>query len=162
MDVVESVVGLTGAPGVFVVDIGGQRLFEPQARSVGQQPPPREAGHDLNPVEQTEAVVTEVPIDLEVELVCVRELFDDDEERDDGGDEDVGPDGLPGITTVVVEVVMIGGKFELEVAEGGGRDDTVGCTVTVAVDAKTPKTFFSADFATKSKLSYVQPMASHW
>lgn len=53
-------VGLTGAPGVFVVESGGHKLFEPQARSVGQQPPPKDAGHDLNPVEQTEAVVTTV------------------------------------------------------------------------------------------------------
>ena len=38
-------VGRTGAAAVAVLESGGQ-LGEPQARSVGQHPPPTLAGHD--------------------------------------------------------------------------------------------------------------------
>lgn len=148
VDSVVPEVGLNGAPGVFVVDMGGQRLFEPQARSVGQQPPPKDAGHDLKPVEQTVAVVTDVPIDVEEGgtgeeegRVDEEELLVVEEERDGGGVGEEGGDGLPGITTVVVDVLITGGTLELVVVEGG-REDTVGCTVTVAVDAKMPKALF--------------------
>lgn len=52
-------------------------------------------------------------------------------------DEDDG-DGRPGTNTVVVDVAIVGGKDELEVLGGGGREETVGCTVTVAVEASIP------------------------
>ncbi|KAL9625802.1 MAG: hypothetical protein Q9160_000122 [Pyrenula sp. 1 TL-2023] len=145
-------VGLTGAPGVFVVESGGHKLFEPQARSVGQQPPPKDAGHDLNPVEQTEAVVTVVDgaglglgrDELVEEGAELEERGgDDDEDGDEDEDDGDDGDGRPGTTTVVVDVVIIGGKGELEVLDGGGREETVGCTVTVAVEASIPCSFVS-------------------
>lgn len=44
----ELLVGRTGAAAVAVVVLvaTGSQVDEPQARSVGQQPPPRLAGHD--------------------------------------------------------------------------------------------------------------------
>ena len=52
-------VGRTGAPGWVPEDIdeerGGHRA-EPQARPVGQQPPPRDAGQERNPEEQVKEV----------------------------------------------------------------------------------------------------------
>lgn len=50
--VVVSSVGRTGGMTVCVVESGGQPAEDPQARSVGQHPPPREAGHERKPVEQ--------------------------------------------------------------------------------------------------------------
>lgn len=47
-----SEVGLPGAVKLPVLSISGQ-TSEPHARSVGQQPPPSDAGQDRKPVEQT-------------------------------------------------------------------------------------------------------------
>ena len=68
-DVVEPDVGRNGAPGVTVVERGGQRSLDPQARSVGQQPPPSVAGHDLKPAEHVVVLLTDVDIELEVDAV---------------------------------------------------------------------------------------------
>lgn len=57
--VADVLVGLAGALKLFVLLNSGQ-TSRPHARSVGQHPPPSDAGHDLNPGEHTSTFVVEV------------------------------------------------------------------------------------------------------
>lgn len=57
--VVVSVVGRTGGSAEPVVVVAGQ-LAEPHARSVGQHPPPWEAGQERYPAEQVRVLVAEL------------------------------------------------------------------------------------------------------
>jgi hypothetical protein len=59
-------VGRTGAATV-AVEVNSGQTSRPQARSVGQHPPPRDAGHDRNP--ELQANVLEGPAVLEVGMV---------------------------------------------------------------------------------------------
>jgi hypothetical protein len=69
--VVVRLVGRTGGSGVALEDVeSAGQLAEPQARSVGQQPPPRLAGHERKPVEhvrgrEAEAVMVTVLVTVE-------------------------------------------------------------------------------------------------
>ncbi|KAL9108789.1 MAG: hypothetical protein Q9227_006446 [Pyrenula ochraceoflavens] len=77
VDVEDPDVGRNGAPGVAVVERGGHRLPLPQARSVGQQPPPSVAGHDLKPLEHVEELDLDAGVDVEVEVTDVWVLDDE-------------------------------------------------------------------------------------
>ena len=131
--VVVSVVGRTGAFGVFVDESAGQTAPDPHALSVGQHPPPSEAGHDLKLGEHFSTLLgmmTAVEVVVTVELVgtMIEELVDS------GGG--IGKivlvdvtvvgetDGTVGVITVVnVTVVVEALKF----------DEGVGVTKAVAV-----------------------------
>lgn len=131
--VVVSVVGRTGAFGVFVDESAGQTAPSPHALSVGQHPPPSEAGHDLKLEEHVSTllgIMTAVEVMATVELVgtMIEELVDFG-----GGTGTIvlvdvtvigEADGTVGVMTVVnVTVVVEALKF----------DEGVGVTKTVAV-----------------------------
>ena len=114
-----------------VDDIGGQ-LTLPQARSVGQQPPPREDAQDRNPEEHVKisgivdvVEVTTVVVVVETELVNGGGALVMEEKLGSNGAEDVG------VTITVAVVVGV---------EGVGVDVTVGVTKTVAVEFITQPT----------------------
>jgi len=92
--VVVRLVGRTGGTGAAEVVEAGQ-LAEPQLRSVGQQPPPREAGQERKPELQVSAfgVLVTVTVRVTVEI--------------SGGrvDVDVCED-----VEIVVEVEVVGGE----------------------------------------------------
>jgi hypothetical protein len=97
-------VGRTGAPTVAVEDNSGQ-TSRPQARLVGQQPPPRDAGQERKPEEHTKVLGT-----LDVLVIGVIEEVTIE---DDGG----------GVVTGVVDI------RDDDRVEGGE-----GVTTTVAVE----------------------------
>lgn len=105
----ESVVGLPGAVKLFVLLSSGQ-TSRPQARSVGQQPPPRDAGHDLKPDEQASVFGG-------VELLDGAAVVDGRELELDGG----------GGATVVLAALLDELALGLEVDVG------LGVTITTAV-----------------------------
>jgi hypothetical protein len=121
--VVVSVVGRTGAFGVSVEDKAGQTAPEPHALSVGQHPPPSEAGHDLKLGEHVNTLLTMTEV-VEVVVVDVVGIFElvwttIEELVDSGG----------GIGTIVlVEVTVVGD------ADGTAGVMTV-VRVTVVVEA---------------------------
>jgi len=120
-------VGRAGALKLPVLLVSGH-TSRPHARSVGQQPPPREAGQDLNPEEQTKVLgMVEV---LEGGFVGVGDGEDVVEglalELDEGG-------GGGGTTVVSVMVDGGGGRLdELELEEE--VDVGVGVRMTTAVE----------------------------
>jgi hypothetical protein len=152
--VVVSVVGRTGAFGVFVDESAGQTAPDPHALSVGQHPPPSEAGHDLKLGEHVSTLLgkmtaVEVVVTFELVGTMIGELVDSG----------VGigmiilvdvtvfgeADGSVGVTTVVNVIVVV---EALKVDEGVGvitvvnvivvvealkADEGVGVTKTVAV-----------------------------
>jgi hypothetical protein len=107
--VVVKLVGRTGGSGVPLdckdVDKAGQ-LADPHARSVGQQPPPRLAGHDRKPVEHVRESVAEDVIVLVIVMVETSGGGGVTLEMDvDVGDVDdlelvVGEEGCDGVTVV--------------------------------------------------------------
>jgi hypothetical protein len=132
--VVVYVVGRTGALGVSVEGRAGQ-YGDPQARSVGQQPPPDEAGHDLKPEVQVSTLLLGV---LEVGVTIIEVLVVLVETNgtlvDTGGGTGTivlvevtvvgGADGSVGVMTVVIVKVVV---------EALKADEGVGATKTVVV-----------------------------
>lgn len=115
--VVVRLVGRTGGAGVaeLLVDEGGQ-FAEPHSRSVGQQPPPREAGHERYPVEHVRLLrADEVTVTVRVTV------------KISGGSVDALGDGLEVEVDVWVVVVEA-----LEGLEAAGA--TVVNEVTVVVE----------------------------
>lgn len=115
--IVVSVVGRTGGAAVAEEEelvVEGGQLIEPHDRSVGQQPPPKEAGQDWYPDEQVRTSGVDVTVTV---LVTV----------------DTSGDRVDGLCAAVVEVVVV-----VEV-EGEGVLDTDGVIVvydvTVVVEA---------------------------
>ena len=111
--VVVGVLGRTGTTILAVEDNGGQ-VSEPHARSVGQQPPPKEEAQDRKPEEQVktfgvvdvvDVVVVVVVVVLEVEGVTVEVVIT------------VIVVELGGITTVMVVVAVVGVNEEVEVGD---------------------------------------------
>lgn len=119
-------VGRTGAATVAVEDCSGQ-TSRPQARSVGQHPPPRDAGQERNPEEHV-SVLGGVAVLVMVVIVAVVLC------EGDG----VGvADAVGGAaTTVAVDAeeatTVVGDK--LCVAEDGRLEREEGLTTTVSVE----------------------------
>ena len=135
---VVSEVGRTGATAerealeVLVVEAG--QNMDPQARSVGQQPPPSVAGQDWKPGEQVEEVMVMTAVAVvgggaEDEVGVGDKFGVDDEDAEDDVDEiedvDVGVGDVelklvvevnvnvePGTTTTVVDVRVEMGKVD--------------------------------------------------
>lgn len=98
-------VGLAGGKNVPVELISGQKSL-PQALSVGQQPPPSDAGHDLKPDEQLKPFGLDVlggGVIVELELVVI----------------------VVGRTGVIDALVEVGG-----IVDDKEDDDRVGVTTT--------------------------------
>jgi hypothetical protein len=125
-----SEVGRTGAPTAAVEDNSGQ-MSRPQARSVGQQPPPRDAGHERNPEEQTNVLGA---LDVLIMVVIVAVVL---VEVDGAAVVDVGGGG--GTTAVGVD-----GTVEVCLVDDCTVEAGEGVTTTVAVELSRQPPFTQA------------------
>lgn len=119
-----------------VVEVEAGHTTGPQARSVGQHPPPRLEGQDRKPGEQERAeggLEKESTVDdvsREVEEAAV----DEDEVDDDDGGE-VGDDaGIIGVMSITGDRVSVCSSVLL-----GGEAVATGTTTTVAVEIRAPE-----------------------
>lgn len=125
-------VGRAGAVKLFVLERAGQ-ISLPQAREVGQQPPPREAGHERKPEEHERVFGVEVEEEVDVVgggvVVVVVEVS-----VGKGLLLVVGTGIGAGIIVVVVSVLIEGGGGVLEGIELVEIAEDVVVTTTTAVD----------------------------
>lgn len=130
VDEAEFDVGLAGAVKLLVLLSSGQTSL-PHARSVEQQPPPSEAGHERNPGEHTRMFADDEVLGGGIVLLA---LVDDEELVDEGAtvEEGVELEGGKGAIMVVEGVDEGGGGIVDELEED--VVDGVGVTTTTAVE----------------------------
>jgi hypothetical protein len=143
---VVTVVGLTGGAAV-AEDVRAGHTSEPHARSVGQQPPPKDAGQERNPVEQTNVLASVDVVAIVVVTIAGGVLVMEEVEAGelDSVDTLVGLAALIVLIIPIVLIVLVDGvTTTIEVAvtvDGTTVDeemvDDVGVTTMTVVDVNT-------------------------
>ncbi|MCJ1349851.1 hypothetical protein MMC31_008094 [Peltigera leucophlebia] len=125
--------------GVVEAEVAGHTTG-PQARSVGQHPPPRLEGQDRKPGEQERAVggleeesaVDDVSGEVEETAADEGKVEDDDDDDDGGGGDD--DTVIVGVTRITGDRVCVCSSVLL-----GGEAVATGITTTVAVEIMAPR-----------------------
>lgn len=128
VDVVEGEAWMNVFESEEVEDVGGHSVA-PHARPVGQQPPPREAGHELKPLEQVRELCGLTEADGEGMGTTTKEEVEGESEDDGGGLE----------VEVEADVDVEVEEVEVEEVEEGGEAVTVGVMMTVSVELLAPE-----------------------
>lgn len=107
----------------------------PQARSVGQQPPPRLGAQERKPEEHERVAEVEDDVNAVIDIVDVIDVVDGGSEEDDI---EIDGDAKP-VTVAIFEDELVVDVDWMVLVLDGGEAVTVGLTNTVAVETRAPK-----------------------